>query len=142
MALKHASAAGDMASAAPAAATATASAPAPAAAPTGFVDTEIKSEEEMLYERLKPRLSSWNLSRAQGIVGAIPEETQKTIALLKDPKNFSTEELIGHLDQPYVRHATDETGKKINLRADDGIHFSPQGLQRIASAVLKAIDAP
>jgi len=69
--------------------------PAPAAAPTGFVDTEIKSEEEMLYERLKPRLSSWNLSRAQGIVGAIPEETQKTIALLKDPKNFSTEELIG-----------------------------------------------
>ncbi len=65
------------------------------AAPTGFVDTEIKSDEEMLYERLKPRLSSWNLSRAQGVVGAIPEETQKTIALLKDPKNFSTEELIG-----------------------------------------------
>ena len=64
------------------------------AAPTGFVDTEVKSEAEMLYERLKPRLSSWNLSRAQGIVGAIPEETQKTIALLKDPKNFSTEELI------------------------------------------------
>jgi hypothetical protein len=54
----------------------------------------------------------------------------------------STEELIGRLDQPYVRHATDATGKKINLRADDGIHFSPQGLQRIASAVLKTIDTP
>ncbi len=54
----------------------------------------------------------------------------------------STEELIGRLDQPYVRHASDATGKKINLRADDGIHFSPQGLQRIASAVLKTIDAP
>lgn len=69
-------------------------APAPAAAPTSFVDTEIKSDAEMLYERLKPRLSSWNLSRAQGIVGAIPEETQRTIALLKDPKNFTTEELV------------------------------------------------
>ena len=52
----------------------------------------------------------------------------------------STEALIGYLDQPYVRYTTDDTGKKINLRADDGIHFSPQGLQRIASAVLKAID--
>lgn len=69
-------------------------APAPAAAPTSFVDTEMKSDAEMLYERLKPRLSSWNLSRAQGIVGAIPEETQRTIALLKDPKNFTTEELV------------------------------------------------
>jgi hypothetical protein len=53
---------------------------------------------------------------------------------------ISTEALIGHLDQPYVRYMTDETGKKINLRADDGIHFSPQGLQRIAAAVLKAIE--
>ena len=69
-------------------------APAPAAAPTSFVDTEMKSDAEMLYERLKPRLSSWNLSRAQGIVGAIPEETQRTIALLKNPKNFTTEELV------------------------------------------------
>ena len=54
----------------------------------------------------------------------------------------STEALIGHLDQPYVRFMTDESGKKINLRADDGIHFSPQGLQRIAAAVLKTIDPP
>ncbi len=52
----------------------------------------------------------------------------------------STEALIGYLDQPYVRYTTDDAGKKINLRADDGIHFSPQGLQRIAAAVLKAID--
>ena len=58
---------------------------------------------------------------------------------------ISTEALIGRLDQPYVRYATDATdakGRKINLRADDGIHFSPQGLQRIAAAVLKTIDAP
>ena len=53
---------------------------------------------------------------------------------------ISTEALIGRLDQPYVRYITDDAGKKINLRADDGIHFSPQGLQRIAAAVLKAID--
>ena len=55
---------------------------------------------------------------------------------------ISTEALIGYLDQPYVRAMTDETGKKINLRADDGIHFSPQGLQRIAAAVIKTIDSP
>jgi hypothetical protein len=55
---------------------------------------------------------------------------------------ISTEALIGYLDQPYVRAMTDETGKKINLRADDGIHFSPQGLQRIAAAVVKTIDPP
>lgn len=54
----------------------------------------------------------------------------------------STEALIGRLDQPYVRVMTDAEGKKINLRADDGIHFSPQGLQRIATAVLKTIDPP
>lgn len=54
----------------------------------------------------------------------------------------STEELIGRLDQPYVRYATDLSGKIINLRANDGIHFSPQGLQRIAAAVLETIDAP
>lgn len=52
----------------------------------------------------------------------------------------STEALIGRLDQAYVRTMTDAEGKKINLRADDGIHFSPQGLQRIATAVLKTID--
>ena len=55
---------------------------------------------------------------------------------------ISTEALIGHLDQPYVRSMPDETGKKINLRADDGIHFSPQGLQKIAAAVIKTIDPP
>lgn len=55
---------------------------------------------------------------------------------------ISTEALIGYLDQPYVRAMTDETGKKINLRADDGIHFSPRGLQRIAAAVVKTIDPP
>ena len=54
----------------------------------------------------------------------------------------STEALIGRLDQPYVRFMTGEDGKKINLRADDGVHFSPQGLQRIAAAVLKTIDPP
>ncbi len=54
----------------------------------------------------------------------------------------STEALIGRLDQPYVRFMTTEEGKKINLRADDGIHFSPQGLQRIAAAVVKTIDPP
>lgn len=54
----------------------------------------------------------------------------------------STEALIGRLDQHYVRYATDANGKRINLRADDGIHFSPQGLQRIASTVLKTIDTP
>lgn len=52
----------------------------------------------------------------------------------------STEALIGRLDQPYGRYGTDQQGKKINLRADDGIHFSPQGLQRIADAVLITID--
>lgn len=52
----------------------------------------------------------------------------------------STEALIGSVDEPYVRHAIDASGKKINLRADDGIHFSPQGLQRIASAVLETIE--
>lgn len=52
----------------------------------------------------------------------------------------STEALIGRVDEPYVRHAIDTSGKKINLRADDGIHFSPQGLQLIASAVLETID--
>ena len=55
---------------------------------------------------------------------------------------ISTEALIGYLDQPYVRAMADETGEKINLRADDGIHFSPQGLQRIAAAVVKTIDPP
>jgi len=55
--------------------------------------------------------------------------------------NFiSTEALIGRLDQPYARFMTDPVGKKINLRAEDGIHFSPQGLQRIAAALLKSID--
>ncbi len=53
---------------------------------------------------------------------------------------ISTETLIGRLDQPYVRYMIDAEGKKINLRADDGIHFSSQGLQRIAAAVLKTID--
>jgi len=58
---------------------------------------------------------------------------------------ISTEALIGRLDQPYVRYATDTSdakGRKINLRANDGIHFSPQGLQRIATAVLRTIDSP
>ena len=54
----------------------------------------------------------------------------------------STEALIGRLDQPYARHAIDAKGKQINLRADDGIHFTSQGLQRIASAVLTTIDTP
>lgn len=53
---------------------------------------------------------------------------------------ISTEALIGRLDQPYARFMTDPEGKKINLRAEDGIHFSPQGLQRIAAALLKSID--
>ena len=52
----------------------------------------------------------------------------------------STEALIGRLDQPYVRYMTDAEGKKITLRANDGIHFSPKGLQIIAAAVLKTID--
>lgn len=54
---------------------------------------------------------------------------------------ISTEELIGRLDQPYTRHVIDAHGKKINVRADDGIHFSPQGLQRIAAAVVNKLDA-
>lgn len=63
-------------------------APAPAAAP-------VKQDTyyEDMYGRLKSGLSPWTLSRAQNLVGMLPEQTANTLALLKDPNKFSTEEV-------------------------------------------------
>jgi len=77
---------------------------APAAAPAAGITTPAAgvtppaapdNTYEGIYERIRPALSSWNMSRVQNIVGALPEETKNTIAFLKDPKKFSTEEIAG-----------------------------------------------
>ncbi len=53
---------------------------------------------------------------------------------------LSTEELLGRLDQPFTRHIIDDQGQKRLMRAPDGIHFTPDGLRRISSALVERIE--
>jgi hypothetical protein len=40
----------------------------------------------------------------------------------------------------YTSSTTDANGNRVHLRADDGIHFSPEGGDRLAQAVFKVLD--
>lgn len=50
---------------------------------------------------------------------------------------LSTEALVGPLSAPFQKHQPQANGSPVLLRADDGIHFAPAGLQRVKQAVLE-----
>lgn len=49
---------------------------------------------------------------------------------------LATEPLVGALSEPLRRYGLDAQGQKINLRAEDGIHFTPTAMRRIRDALL------
>ena len=53
---------------------------------------------------------------------------------------LATEPLIGALSEPFQKFMLDASGQPVNLRAGDGIHFAPAGLQRIKQALLSHIE--
>lgn len=62
---------------------------------------------------------------------------------------LATEDLIGPLSRPFQRHldppadrpASEPAARTVNLRAEDGIHFTPAGLQRVKQALLAHLEA-
>ena len=54
---------------------------------------------------------------------------------------LSTEALFGSLDDPYSRHIEMPERGKIAVRAEDGIHFTPEGLRLIGARVVDLIAA-
>lgn len=53
---------------------------------------------------------------------------------------LATEPLIGALSEPFQKFMPDASGQPVNLRAGDGIHFTPAGLHRIKQALLDHIE--
>lgn len=53
---------------------------------------------------------------------------------------LATEPLIGALSEPFQKFMPDASGQPVNLRAGDGIHFTPAGLHRIKQALLKHLE--
>lgn len=53
---------------------------------------------------------------------------------------LATEPLIGALSEPFQKFMPDASGQPVNLRAGDGIHFAPAGLNRIKQALIDHID--
>lgn len=53
---------------------------------------------------------------------------------------LATEPLVGKLSEPVRRHEEDEQGQRVNLRAQDGVHFAPAALRRIRDALLTHLD--
>ncbi len=53
---------------------------------------------------------------------------------------LATEPLIGKLSEPFQKFVIDETGRPLNLRAEDGIHMTPSGLNRIKRLVVEHIE--
>lgn len=53
---------------------------------------------------------------------------------------LATEPLIGALSEPFQKFMPDAAGQPVNLRAGDGVHFAPAGLQRIQQALLAHIE--
>lgn len=53
---------------------------------------------------------------------------------------LATEPLIGALSEPFQKFMPDDAGQPVNLRAGDGIHFTPAGLHRIKQALLQHLE--
>lgn len=77
---------------------ATTAANAPAAAAPTAAPTAVDPKLEGMYKRLAPELEGVTRNRAKNIVGAGDAGTNETVALLKDPKAFSNEEVAGVYD--------------------------------------------
>ena len=73
-------------------------APAPAAAAPAAAAPAVDPKLEGMYKRLAPELEGVTRNRAKNIVGAGDAGTNETVALLKDPKAFSNEEVAGVYD--------------------------------------------
>lgn len=54
---------------------------------------------------------------------------------------LSTEEILGSLDEPFSRHINHPSKGKVAVRAEDGIHFTPEGLRLIGARVFELIAA-
>lgn len=52
---------------------------------------------------------------------------------------FSTEPIIGSLDEPFHKHIDDPDKGKVAIRADDGIHFTPAGLRMISGSLVELL---
>lgn len=52
---------------------------------------------------------------------------------------LATEPLIGLLSQPFQKFALQADGRRVNLRADDGVHLTPSGMRLINQALLAHI---
>ncbi len=53
---------------------------------------------------------------------------------------LATEALIGWVSLPFKKFMPDENGLPINLRTEDGIHFTPSGQHRIKQALVAHIE--
>ena len=53
---------------------------------------------------------------------------------------LATEPFIGALSEPFQKFMPDDAGQPVNLRAGDGIHFTPAGLHRIKQALLQHLE--
>lgn len=53
---------------------------------------------------------------------------------------LATEPLIGKLSEPFQKFIIDEAGHTLKLRAEDGIHMTPSGLNRIKKALVDHIE--
>jgi hypothetical protein len=85
-----------------------------------------------------PIMKDSGLSRHARDVNAV---VQEVIAQHPEITYVDSYSLFSGADGNYAASLPDSTGKRVSVRAGDGIHFSPEGGDRLSAAVFKLLDA-
>jgi hypothetical protein len=85
-----------------------------------------------------PIMKDDGLSRRVREVNAVAREV---IAEHSEITYFDSYSLFANPDGTYASSFSDATGNRTFVRADDGVHFTPEGGDRLGSAVFKLLDA-
>jgi hypothetical protein len=65
---------------------------------------------------------------------------RSVVAQHRDAQYFDDYALFSDADGKYAASLPDDTGKLVQVRAGDGVHFTPEGGDRLARAIFKIID--
>ena len=65
---------------------------------------------------------------------------RSVVAQHRDAQYFDDYALFSDADGKYAASLPDDTGKLVQVRAGDGVHFTPAGGDRLARAIFKIID--
>jgi uncharacterized protein len=72
--------------------------------------------------------------------GAIVQNTVFQSETKKNGFDFiSTEEILGSLDAPFTKYSQDPVKGSILIRANDGIHFTPNGYRLVSNQIIKTL---